>query len=96
MAKNYANVNVDDASENDDNNSYKSEELNSPISSDEEGNEREVFPQFNPAAQFGQIQFEVGMEFDKLMTFKDAVKDCNIFCGRNIKWAKNDKERSKS
>jgi len=67
MVENYANVNVDDASENGDINSYKSEELNSPISSDEEGNGRELFPQFNPVAHFGQIQFELGMEFDKLM-----------------------------
>ncbi|XP_039687906.1 uncharacterized protein [Medicago truncatula] len=96
MAENYANVNVDDASENDDINSYKFEELNSPISSDEEGNGRAVFPQFNPAAQFGQIQFEVGMEFDTLMTFKDVVKDYIIFYGRNIKWAKNDKDRARA
>ena len=75
VVENYANVNVDVDSENDDVNSYHSEELNSPISSDGEGNGRDVFSQFNPNAQFGQIHLEIGMEFDKLMTFKNVVKD---------------------
>ncbi len=44
VVENYANVNVDVDSENDDVNSYHSEELNSPISSDGEGNGRDVFP----------------------------------------------------
>ena len=96
VVESYDNVNVDVDSENDDVNSYHSEELNSPISSDGEGNERDVFPQFNPNAQFGQIHLEIGMEFDKLMTFKNAVKDYNIFYGRNIKWATNDKERARA
>jgi len=96
MAENYANVHVDVASENDEVNSYHSEALKSPISSDGEGNGRDVFPQFNPNAQFGQVHLEIGMEFDKLMTFKNAVKDYNIFYGRNIKWAKNDKERARA
>lgn len=69
---------------------YHSEELRSPISSDDEndGNERPVFPQFKEGAQFGQVHLEVGMEFATMNTFKKALKDYTIYHGREIKWKK--------
>jgi hypothetical protein len=87
--------NVDENDFPNDNDSYHSEELRSPISTDDEGdgNGREVFPQFNSNAEFGQVHLELGMEFETLDIFKEAVRNFTIYHGRDIKWLKNDKER---
>jgi hypothetical protein len=87
--------NVDENDFPNDNDSYHSEELRSPISTDDEGdgNGREVFPQFNLNAEFGQVHLEIGMEFETLDIFKEAVRNFTIYHGRDIKWLKNDKER---
>ena len=78
-----------------DNDSYVSEELRSPISSDDE-NDRVVYPQFNENAGFGEVTLELGMEFSTLQKFKDAVRDYTIHQGKQIRWLKNDKTRSRA
>lgn len=82
----------------DGNESYASEELRSPISTDDEttANGKHVYPQFNERAKFGHISFECGMEFTTLEIFKKAVRDFTIHLGREIYWAKNDKERARA
>ncbi|GAU40756.1 hypothetical protein TSUD_26360 [Trifolium subterraneum] len=61
---------------------YHSEELKSPISTDDEDDGKHVFPQFNESAVFGEVQLEEGMEFPTLAVFKQAVKDYNINISR--------------
>jgi hypothetical protein len=78
-----------------DNDSYHSEDPKTPVSSDDEydSNGRQVFPQFDANAQFGQVHLEKAMEFETLKMFKQAVKDYTIYHMREIKWVKNDKSR---
>ena len=87
-------INLEDVSEENEegDDSYHSEQLKSPISTDDEDdNGKKVFPQFNEAAKFGNVHLELGMKFGNLATFKSAVKDYNIHLGREVKWVKNDK-----
>ena len=78
--------------------SYDSESLRSIPSSDEEdsGKKRLESPQYNSDNGFGQVHFELGMEFDTIAIFKDAVKDYTINLGREVKWIKNDLTRCKA
>ncbi|KAG4962706.1 hypothetical protein JHK86_039574 [Glycine max] len=66
--------------------SYDSESLRSIPSSDEEdsGKKRLESPQYNSDNGFGQVHFELGMEFDTIAIFKDAVKDYTINLGREV------------
>src|ERR1044072_1450426 len=81
-----------------DNNSYFSEELHSPVSSDEENNSgrRPRFPQHNAGAGFGHVHLEIGMEFPDLKSFKNVLKDFTIAQGRDIRWLKNEKYRDRA
>ncbi|GAU46358.1 hypothetical protein TSUD_325000 [Trifolium subterraneum] len=91
-------INLEDVREEneDGNDSYHSEELKSPISTDDEDDSgKRVYPQFNEAAKFGDVHIELGMEFGNLETFKAAVGDYTIDLGRVIKWVKNDKKRAR-
>lgn len=81
----------DDSSDSD--HSWKSEEMKEPISTDEDDVDTSKFPQFNEAAKFGNVSLELGMEFSNLSSFKHAVKEYTINCGRPIKWVKNDGDR---
>ncbi|KAK2356811.1 hypothetical protein QL285_094135 [Trifolium repens] len=81
-----------------DNDSYHSEDPKTPVSSDDEfdSNRRQIFPQFDANAQFGQVHLELGMEFETLKVFKKAVREYNIYHMREIKWKKNDKVRCRA
>jgi hypothetical protein len=94
VQENIIHQNVIPSSSDEEWNSYHSEELKSPISTDDEGEgkEKEVFPQYTEA-EFGQVHLEKGMEFETLKTFKNAVREYNIALGRVFRWVKNDKER---
>ena len=72
---------------------WHSEELKSPIITDDEDDEKAVFPIFNPNSTFGQVHLELGMEFENLDLFKDALRDYTIHLGREFVWKKNDRER---
>lgn len=76
--------------------SYKSEDLHSPVSSDDEANNynKTQFPQFDEVAGFGKVRLELGMEFGDLQSFKEAVKDYTIDVGREMRWIKNDSIRA--
>jgi hypothetical protein len=82
----------------DDDDLYHSEQLKSPISTDDEddGRGRHVFPQFNENARFGEVHLEDGMEFSTLAVFKEAVRDYNIYISREIYWAKNESYRARA
>ncbi|KAL4397291.1 hypothetical protein AHAS_Ahas01G0177200 [Arachis hypogaea] len=71
---------------------YESESLLTPNSSENE-KERYEFPQFNDAAGFGEVYFELGMEFVTIESFKTALKDHVIYEGRKIRYIKNDQRR---
>ncbi|XP_020964255.1 uncharacterized protein LOC110265593 isoform X2 [Arachis ipaensis] len=71
---------------------YESESLLTPNSSEDE-KERYEFPQFNDAAGFGEVYFELGMEFATIESFKIALKDHVIYEGRKIRYIKNDQRR---
>ncbi|XP_072086128.1 uncharacterized protein [Arachis hypogaea] len=71
---------------------YESETLLTPESSEDE-RERYEFPQFNEGAGFGEVYFELGMEFPTIETFKNALKDHVIYEGRKIRYIKNDQRR---
>ncbi|PKI70997.1 hypothetical protein CRG98_008578 [Punica granatum] len=76
---------------------YETEELRS-IHSDEEGDEygEGRYPTFNPADRVEDNQPSViilGMELKNLEVFKTAVRDLNIYLGREVDYTKNDKQR---
>ncbi|GAU35824.1 hypothetical protein TSUD_56280 [Trifolium subterraneum] len=75
---------------------YHSEELKSPISTDDEDDGKHVFPQFNESAVFGEVQLEEGMKFPTLAVFKQAVKDYNINISREVFWVKNESYRARA
>ncbi|KAK2412396.1 hypothetical protein QL285_047593 [Trifolium repens] len=80
-----------------DNDSYHSEDPKTPVSGDDEFDSiRQIFPQFDANAQFGQVHLELGMEFETLKVFKKAVREYNIYHMREIKWKKNDKVRCRA
>ncbi|RZB80566.1 hypothetical protein D0Y65_030320 [Glycine soja] len=83
----------DEDNEQSDKDSWHSEELKSPISTYDEDDEKAVFPIFNPNSTFGQVHLEMGMEFENLDLFKDALRDYTIHLGREFVWKKNDRER---
>ena len=78
--------------------SYHSEVLKSPISTDcdSDGGGKPVFPQFNESSTFGAVHLEVGMEFATLSVFKEAVRDYTISNCREIKWVKNEPSRARA
>ncbi|RYR33958.1 hypothetical protein Ahy_A10g048655 [Arachis hypogaea] len=65
---------------------------NAPISSDKDG-DGFALEQFNPCAVFGEVNFEINMEFESLDQFKLALKDFIIAEGRRIFYIKNDERR---
>ncbi|RYR25463.1 hypothetical protein Ahy_B02g059238 [Arachis hypogaea] len=73
---------------------YASEELHTPVSSEDEG-EKHEFPVFNEEYGFGEGRFEIGTKFATIDGFKEVVKDMFISEGRELVWIKNDKERVK-
>ncbi|XP_020964745.1 uncharacterized protein LOC110265803 [Arachis ipaensis] len=71
---------------------YESETLLTPESSEDE-RDRYEFPQFNEGVEFGEVNFELGMEFATIESFKNALKDHIIFEGRKIRYIKNYQRR---
>ncbi|RYR17985.1 hypothetical protein Ahy_B03g062631 [Arachis hypogaea] len=71
---------------------YESETLVTPENSEDE-REKYEFPQYNEASGFGEVYFELGMEFATIESFKNALKDHVIFEGRKIRYIKNDQRR---
>lgn len=69
---------------------YEFESMRSLPSSDDEGGSirKMVYPQFDTSSRFRHVQFELGMKFDNIALFKDAVKDYTINIGREVKWVK--------
>ncbi|RYR04617.1 hypothetical protein Ahy_B06g084389 [Arachis hypogaea] len=74
---------------------YESESLLTLNSSEDEREWYEFF-QFNEAARFGEVYFELEMEFATIESFKTALKDHVIYEGRKIRYIKNDQRRLKS
>ncbi|RYR57478.1 hypothetical protein Ahy_A05g023211 [Arachis hypogaea] len=68
--------------------------LVTPENSEDE-REKYEFPQYNEASGFGEVYFELGMEFATIESFKNALKDHVIFEGRKIRYIKNDQRRVK-
>eukprot|EP00256_Glycine_max_P059465 XP_014627987.1 uncharacterized protein LOC102669074 [Glycine max] len=75
---------------------YHSEELNIPISSDDEDEDVEVYPQYSQSSGVGEQKLELGMEFGTLDEFKSALREYSILMGREFKWKKNDKQRARA
>ena len=46
--------------------------------------------------RFGQVHLEVGMEFDTIKMFLEAVKDHTFFHGKDMKWIKDDAIRART
>lgn len=78
--------------------SYHSEVLKSPIStnSDSDGTKKAIFPQFNESASFGEVVLVAGMEFATLAIFKEVVKDYTIWKGKDIRWVKDESYRARA
>ncbi|KAH1060705.1 hypothetical protein GYH30_004251 [Glycine max] len=75
---------------------YHSEELHIPISSDNEDEDVEVYPQYSQSSGVGEQKLELGMEFGTLGEFKSALREYSILMGREFKWKKNDKQRARA
>ncbi|XP_072062624.1 uncharacterized protein [Arachis hypogaea] len=71
---------------------YESEDLHTPISSDDKGRGNK-FPEFDDDYAHGEGRFELRTRFATVDRFKEVVKDSFIAEGRELKWIKNDKER---
>ncbi|RYQ97308.1 hypothetical protein Ahy_B08g093343 [Arachis hypogaea] len=71
---------------------YTSEELHTPVSS-EDKEEKHEFLVFNKEYGFGEGRFKIGTKFATIDGFKEVVKDMFISEGRKLLWIKNDKER---
>ena len=87
------NATVDDVSEVE--KDYVSEELHTPCSSEDE-RQLPVWPQYEQDADYGEVYLELGMEFATLDQFKQAVRDFNIFSGREFYFVKNDQRRCRA
>ena len=74
---------------------YHSEELKTPISSDDEDVD-DVYPQYSQSSGVGELKLELRMEFGTLDEFKSTLREYNIFMGREFKWKKNDKQRARA
>ncbi|XP_025611182.1 uncharacterized protein [Arachis hypogaea] len=85
-------VNEEESDDDDPVYEYASEDLHTPVSSEDEGDKHE-FPVFNEDYGFGEGRFEVGTKFATIDGFKEVVKDMFIAEGRELLWIKNDKER---
>lgn len=74
--------------ESEDDDSYHSEVLKYPIStdSDSDGTKDSIFAQFNEGASFGEVVLEEDMEFASLAIFKEAFRDYTIWKGQDIRW----------
>ncbi|XP_072060521.1 uncharacterized protein [Arachis hypogaea] len=72
---------------------YESEAFLTPPDSSDDGGEGFNWPQYDPNADFGEVQFQLRMEFKTLDQFKKALKDYTIAEGRRIFYIKNDKGR---
>ncbi|KAH1203707.1 hypothetical protein GmHk_17G049870 [Glycine max] len=76
---------------------YHSKELKNPISSDDEDEDVDkVYPQYNESSRVGEEKLKLRMEFGTLAEFKSALREYNIFMGREFKWKKNDKQRARA
>ena len=62
---------------------YESEELHTPVSSDDEGNKHH-WPEFNDQYSFGEGRFELGTRFATIERFKEVVNDTFIAEGREL------------
>ncbi|MED6133117.1 hypothetical protein PIB30_025595 [Stylosanthes scabra] len=58
---------------------YESEAFVSPISSDEEGHNSHKWTQHDTGYGYGEVYFELGMEFDTMEKFRNALKDYFVF-----------------
>jgi hypothetical protein len=68
---------------------YLSEEL---LSMDDD-NVRPQYPVYKPPKKAKYIKFEIGMKFNSLQEFKNAVTDYAVHGGHGIRFEKNDKVR---
>ncbi|KAL5193671.1 hypothetical protein HKD37_20G055854 [Glycine soja] len=75
---------------------YHSEERNIPISSDDEDEDVEVYPQYSQSSGVGEQKLELGMEFGTQDQFKSALREYSILIGREFRWKKNDKQRARA
>ncbi|XLR04019.1 hypothetical protein S83_070217 [Arachis hypogaea] len=57
---------------------------------------RHVFPQHNPNATLAEVILEVGMVFETVQQFKDAVRKYNIRFGREVFFIKREPHRSRA
>ncbi|MED6113317.1 hypothetical protein PIB30_069664 [Stylosanthes scabra] len=61
---------------------YESEAFVSPFSIDEDGYNRHKWTQHDTSYGYGKAYFELGMEFDRMVEFRDALKDYFVFEGK--------------
>ncbi|XP_016165235.1 uncharacterized protein LOC107607849 [Arachis ipaensis] len=85
-------VNEEDSDDDDPIYEYESENLHTPVSSEDEGDKHE-FLAFNDEYRFGEGRFDIGTKFATIDGFKEVVRDIFISEGRELLWIKNDKER---
>ncbi|KAI4331936.1 hypothetical protein L6164_016883 [Bauhinia variegata] len=94
--------------ENDDNISYDDalfdrytdlipeEEVESKEGDEGRSVKRSKWPQFNEAARFKGVSFELCMEFMNLDVFKQAIKGYSVSRGVKVKFVKNDSKRCRA
>ncbi|WVZ07385.1 hypothetical protein V8G54_020731 [Vigna mungo] len=76
------------------NEEYNSDELDSDLESDEDGNfKRGKFKKFRQDDMNKDFRFSLGMEFGSLKEFKNALMEHSVLNGKKIKFMKNDLTR---
>ncbi|XP_020967485.1 uncharacterized protein LOC110266806 [Arachis ipaensis] len=61
---------------------YESEAFVSPISSDDKGGNKHQCPEHKTGYGYGEVYFELGMEFDTMAEFKECLKDYFVYEGK--------------
>ncbi|WVZ21257.1 hypothetical protein V8G54_008579 [Vigna mungo] len=76
------------------NEEYNSDELDSDLESDGDGNfKRSKFKKFRQDDMNKDFRFSLGMEFGSLKEFKNALMEHSVLNGKEIKFVKNDLTR---
>ncbi|RYR10458.1 hypothetical protein Ahy_B05g078897 [Arachis hypogaea] len=91
---------LDPGADSDGANSWHSEEMKTPLNSEDELEEDndsdDACPVFREGARFGELHLEVGMKFGTKWDFREAVREYTIQEGRRIRLAKNDNIRCRA
>ncbi|KAL4392187.1 hypothetical protein AHAS_Ahas03G0320000 [Arachis hypogaea] len=72
---------------------YESEAFVSPVPSYDEGGNKHQWPEHKIGYGYGEVYFELGMEFDIMAQFKECLKDYFVYEGKECRYIRNEPKR---